>query len=279
MPSLVDAYSIHVYWDYRGPEKIDERLKEVREIVDGLGDAKKPLYVTESGVRGVFADHEAKPGHLVQGNVPVGQTNLNAFQRAWFALQAVRKGFRGVVAWDGYFAMYDSTLQRYSLIGPPEDWTRLPAFRALRLLTLAYFGKYDNGTQDYSLIGPPQQGWPLRPVYYLTRLFTGATRPGWKVVDAEGAPAGKLVSAYAGPNGQLTVIGLDSDGASLSSASPTKVSYRIEGLPPDTPFQLELWNGDGSGRLATVGAVRSDGLGEAAVTAPLQSVFALTTAR
>ena len=42
-----------------------------------------------------------------------------------------------MIAWDGYFAMYDPTLQRYSLIGPPEDWTRLPAFRALRLLTLA----------------------------------------------------------------------------------------------------------------------------------------------
>jgi hypothetical protein len=246
MPSLVDAYSIHVYWDYWDPAKLARRLTDVQRIVAALPPSgQRPVYVTEYGVRGLRTLNGTRypqPGVYADGT-PLEQTTINAFQHAWFDVLAARLGYHGLVKWDGYF------------------------------------GKYDNGTQDYSLIGPPQQGWPLRPVYYLTRLFTGTTRPGWKVVQAAGAPAGKLVSAYAGPSGQLTVIGLDSDGASLSSVSPTQVSYRIDGLPPDTPFQLELWNGDGAGRLATAGSYRSDGLGEVTVTAPLQSVFALTTLR
>jgi hypothetical protein len=245
MPSLVDAYSIHVYWDYWNPAKLVRRLTEVHRIVAALpSGGQRPVYVTEYGARGLRTLNGTRypqPGVYADGT-PLEQTTINAFQHAWFDVLAARLGYYGLVKWDGYF------------------------------------GKYDNGTQDYSLIGPPQQGWPLRPVYYLTRLFTQSIKPGWKTVDAAGAPAGKLVSAYAGPSGQLTVIGLDSDGASLSSASPTRVSYRIEGLPPDTPFQLEVWNGDGSGRLSTGDTVRSDGLGTATVTAPLQSVFALTTA-
>jgi hypothetical protein len=246
MASLVDAYSIHVYWDYWNAPKLVRRLTEVRRIVDALpAGGRRPVYVTEFGVRGlrtVNGTRYPQPGLYADGT-PLEQTTINAFQHAWFDVLAARLGYYGVVKWDGYF------------------------------------GKYDSGTQDYSLIGPPQQGWPQRPIYYLTRLFTQATRAGWRVVGANGAPAGKLVSAYAGPNGQLTVIGLDTDGAPLNAASATQVSYRIEGLPPNTAFQLELWNGDGSGRLAAAPSVRSDGLGVGTVTAPLQSVFALTTVR
>jgi hypothetical protein len=239
LADLMDAYSIHVYWDYRGPEKIDARLKDVREVVDGLGDAKKPLYVMESGVRGITADGEAKPGHVAAGAL-VGETNLNGFQRAWFALQAVRRGFRGVVAWDAYFSMYDNELQRYSLIGPPADWTRRPAFRALRLLTLA-------------------------------------ARPGWKgVVVEDGEPTQRVVG-FTGAGGELSVASLDTRGAQLDGASQDGSTYEIHGLPPNTSFQLCFWNHEGDGLNSFDGHARSDGAGVATFEAPLQSVFVLTT--
>ena len=131
--------------------------------------------------------------------------------------------------------------------------------------------------QDFSLIGPPQEGWPLRPVYYLTRLFTQTVKPGWNVVGLTGAPAQKLVTAYASPSGDLTLIGLDTAGASLDTVSSTVVLYTLDGLPPNTTFRLSYWNLDGTGGNASAGSVRSDAPGQLNVTAPLQSVFALTT--
>jgi hypothetical protein len=73
------------------------------------------------------------------------------------------------------------------------------------------------------------------------------------------------------------VIGLDTAGATLPAASTTTDSYSIAGLPPDSAFQLFYWNQDGSGLISPPGVVRSDGAGMVQVTAPLQSVFAVTS--
>ena len=141
--------------------------------------------------------------------------------------------------------------------------------------TNGYTAKYDRSTQDYSLIGPPTQGWPLRPVYNVTRLFTSTTKPGWKVVGVAGSSGTKLVAAYAGGK-QTTVIGLDTSGAALATPSTTVVSYAVGGLPPGASFQLYVWNPDGSGASAPPVAVQSDTAGMLQVSAPLQSVFAVT---
>src|SRR5439155_21131463 len=54
MTDILDAYSIHVFWDFFDTQKIVDRLTEVREIVDGLPETgRKPLYVAEYGVRGL----------------------------------------------------------------------------------------------------------------------------------------------------------------------------------------------------------------------------------
>ena len=244
MTNWVDAYSIHVYWDYWHPAKLVRRLTEVRQIVNTLPpDGRRPLYVAEYGIRG-FPNQGGKrypePGVYADGT-PLEETTINAFQHAWFNLLAPRLGYYGLSKWDGFF------------------------------------GKYDAGTQDFSLIGPPQEGWPLRPVYYLTRLFTQTVKPGWNVVGLTGAPAQKLVTAYASPSGDLTLIGLDTAGASLDTVSSTVVPYSLDGLPPNTTFQLYYWNLDGTGGNAFAGSIRSDAHGHLSVTAPLQSVFALTT--
>jgi hypothetical protein len=74
------------------------------------------------------------------------------------------------------------------------------------------------------------------------------------------------------------MVGLDTAGASLAAPSQTVDTYSIGGLPPDTAFQLYVWNPDGSGAIAPPLAVRTDVAGMLQVTAPLQSVFAVTTA-
>ncbi|HEX6700426.1 MAG TPA: hypothetical protein VF101_06800, partial [Gaiellaceae bacterium] len=238
MANIVDAYSIHVYWDYRSPTKIDDRILGVRDIVNGLGDAKKPLYVMEYGARGDKAPDGSEPGNTAAGD-PVVDTNLNAFQRAWFALQAVKKGFRGTVAWDAYFAKYDATPQDYSLIGPPDDWTRRPAFRALRLLIKA-------------------------------------VRPGWKGVNVVGVSDTERIVGFTDGH-DVTVAGLDIGGAQQDSGSSASRSYTIGGLPGNTSFGLWFWNRDGDGMNSFDGRVQSDGGGNVSFEAPLRSVFVVTT--
>jgi hypothetical protein len=244
MGDLLDAWSIHVYWDYWDTAKLVRRLTTVRQIVDALpADERRPLYVGEFSARGLRALNGVsypEPGVYADGTW-LPDTTINAFQHAWFDVLAARLGYAGTVKWDGYF------------------------------------GKYDRGTQDYSLIGPPTQGWPLRPVYNATRLFTLTTRPGWIVPGIDGSSGTKLVAAYTGPRKQTTVIGLDTSGATLATPSTTVVTYAVGGLPRDTSFQLYVWNPDGSGATAAPTVVRSDAAGLVQITAPLQSVFAVTT--
>ena len=54
MGDLLDAWSVHVYWDFWEPDKIDERLlREIRSIYASIPEEqRRPLYITEFGVRG-----------------------------------------------------------------------------------------------------------------------------------------------------------------------------------------------------------------------------------
>lgn len=243
---LLDAYSVHVYWNYDETPKIQRRLQGVRDIWTGLpADARKPLYVTEYGVRGrrkVNGKKLPEPGLFGDGGPPIVGTTINAFQHAWFNLFAAKLGYHGLAKWD------------------------------------AYFGKYDSGKQEYGMIGRPgAQGWQLRPSYELTRLFTHTVKPGWDVVAVDAAAGDELVAGYAGGAGQLTVIGLDRRGGSLSSPSPTIVPYHLGGLPRNASLHLLYWNRHGGGLTTDAGEVRTNSSGELTVEAPLHSVFALTT--
>ena len=99
--------------------------------------ARKPLYVTEYGVRGLptFNGARADPGFWSDGT-PISQTNISAFQHAWFDVLSSKLGYVGTSKWD------------------------------------SYFGRYDNSTQAYYMIGDPQSGWPLYPLYNFVRLTT-----------------------------------------------------------------------------------------------------------
>jgi hypothetical protein len=247
MSDLLDAYSIHVFWDYWDTQKLVDRLTEVRQIVDALPEAgRKPIYVAEYGVRGLRSFNgvqQAEPG-VWQDGTPMSQTNVSAFQHAWFDVLAADLGYLGTSKWD------------------------------------SYFGKYDNGTQAYYAIGDPQSGWPLYPMYNLLQLFTTVVKRGWQVLAVDSVPdTSRLLAAYAGKKNQMTVIGLDTAGAQLNTVSDVQVTYSFGGLPPSKTLWLSVWNEAGDGLRGAAKTVASDANGAVNITVPQQGVFVLTTIR
>jgi hypothetical protein len=238
---VVDAFGVHIYWDYWDTAKLEKRLTDVRTLVDALpANERKPLYVTEYGVRG----HKSATnvGGVFDDGTPFQPSNVHAFQVAWFNVVAARLGYAGTIKWDAFVA------------------------------------KYDNTAQDYSLMGPAVEGWPQRPAYRLLQLLTQAVRPGWSALTVDAPADARLVTAFAGPAGELTLIGLDRDGGQLNTPSTTQVSYVVGGLPPGRGFHLSVWNAAGDSATADAGTVTADATGAATITAPLQAVFALTGA-
>jgi hypothetical protein len=247
MSDLLDAYSIHIFWDYWDTQKLYDRLTEVQAIVAALPQAgRKPVYVTEYGVRGLRTFNGAPqvdPGVWEDGTA-VNQTNISAFQQAWFDVLAANLGYIGTSKWD------------------------------------SYYGKYDNGTQAYYIIGAPQSGWPLYPLYNFMQLLTTTVKRGWSVVAVDSVPnTSRILAGYAGKNKQLTVVGLDTAGAQLNTVSPTAVSYTIAGFPPSRRVNVEIWNLAADGLVTRAPALLADAAGVVTVSVPQHAVFVLTTIR
>lgn len=249
MGDLLDAWSVHVYWDFWDAVKIDRRLAdEVRTIFSVIPEEKRrPLFVTEFGVRGVptfEGESGDQPGSWPDGT-GMSRTTLGAFQHAWFMIRAAQLGFNGTIKWDLY-----------------------PA-------------KYDAGEQDHSALGSAAEGWRARPVYRLLQLVTTATEPrGGRIVQVVAAPGtapSKLLTGYVSPAGDITVLGLDTLGGMIRTTSSELVPYAIGGLPANTSFRLLVWNGDGTGENREVGRLSSDATGLVWLSVPRSAVFALTT--
>jgi hypothetical protein len=247
MSDILDAYSIHVFWDYWDTQKIVDRLTEVRLIVDALPESqRKPVYVTEYGVRGQRTFNgvaQVDPGVWDDGT-PITQTNVSAFQHAEFDVLAAQLGYAGTSKWD------------------------------------AYYGKYDNGTQAYYLIGAPQNGWPLYPMYNFMQLLTTTVKREWEIVSVDAVPGTtRMLAGYLGKKKQETVVGLDAAGAQLNTVAPMSVSYTIAGLPPSKQLGLLIWNEAGDGLVGPKHVVQGDAAGVATISVPQQGVFVLTSLR
>ena len=140
MSDLLDAYSIHVFWDYWDTAKLEQRLEDVRAIVDGMPQAaRKPVYSMEYGVRGIKkigTTTFVNPGVWdASEQIPVTQTNVNAFQQGWFDVLAAQLGYAGTVKWDSYYGKYDDTPQAYYMLGQWDEngiWRVNPIYDVVR---------------------------------------------------------------------------------------------------------------------------------------------------
>jgi hypothetical protein len=271
MSNLLDAYSEHVYWQYNDPGRLEYRLRDVANVMGKVlpPDEQKPVYLMEFGVRG-DATCGAQPrfANLYYGADPscpeIWRTNIAGFQQLWFAIGSAQLGFAGAAKWDAYWAVYD----RNSV-----------------------------NQQVYWMTGPPSEGYPLTPTYEAMSLLFHVTAPGWQIVgvdpwddsdwsvptfhqslgDTSNDQPEQELAAYAGPNGELTVLGLDTHGKALNTASTDPPSsYSIAGLPPETTFTLALWNASGDGTDSIGGTVTTSAAGVARFDVPLQAAFALT---
>jgi hypothetical protein len=261
MSSIVDAYSEHIYWNYWDLPRMEFRLKDVRHLFrEELppSEARKPVYLIEYGVRGIQnfpGKPTLDPGYWEDGT-QISRTNIVAFQQLWFNIESAQLGFSGTAKWD------------------------------------AFWGKFDTGTQAYYTIGPAEEGWPLFPTYHALRMLFQTTARGWQIVgvdpwsdddwklDDQRRPFDqpeKEIAAYAGPNGELTLLGLDSHGRDLNATSAETPAYSIGGLPPATTFNLAIWNATGNGENVISTPVATNAAGVARFTVPLHGAFALTT--
>src|SRR4051812_46192069 len=88
---ILDAYSAHIYWNYQDTATLQRRLNDVQRIVATLPN-KKPLFITEYGVRSADRVVNGKPNGVDPGNfhdgTPLAKTNVAAFQHAWFYILA-----------------------------------------------------------------------------------------------------------------------------------------------------------------------------------------------
>jgi hypothetical protein len=255
MADIVDAYSVHIYWNYWDIPRMEYRLRDVRKIVtEELPEsARKPTFITEFGVRGLrnLPGKPEPPGYWPDGT-QIARTNIAAFQQLWFNLVSAQLGFAGTAKWD------------------------------------AYWGKYDAGTQSHWLIGPAAEGWPLFPAYHAMQLLFQTTARGWQALridpwaeddwssELDDQPE-KEIAAYAGPDGALTLMGLDTHARALNGASTETVGYSIGGLPASTTFNLAIWNAAADGENTVAGTLTTTPAGVARFDAPLHAAFALTT--
>jgi hypothetical protein len=164
-PSVLDGYSIHVYWEPTAgaqgfPAKPERRLTNLERTARRLGLAA-PIYVTEYGVRQVRA--RVKPGRI--GGVGIDESPSAAFQHGWFNAIAAQRRCVGLSKWVLY-----------------------------RTDRAAGFG-------EWGMIGTPAAEFPRFPVYRVTRLFSHFCPRGW-LPDGLSRPSANMVaSRFVAPDG------------------------------------------------------------------------------
>ena len=274
MGDIVDGYAEHVYWFYYDPGRLEYRLRDTWHLMNEVlpPAQRKPVYMMEFGIRGLTAC-DGKPTvttlpvyYAVDPTCPeIWRLNIAGFQQLWFNIDSAQLSVAGASKWDAYWSRYDNS---------------------------------SAGNQLYWMIGPPTEGSPLTPTYNAMWLLFHTTAPGWQIVgvdpwdssdwtvptyhqsggDTTNDQPEQELAAYAGPSGELTVVGLDTHGKMLNVASTDPPSsYSIGGLPPSTTFTLAEWNATGDGTDSIAGPVTTNAAGVARFEVPLQAAFALTT--
>lgn len=136
-PSVLDAYSIHVYWkpgkppDGEFPGKATNRLDNLAELAQSLRIGK-PIYITEYGVRFAVRPESDRPGNFE--GTPLERAPESVFEHAWFNARAPQKGFVGLVKWVMYRVDMRTGWGKWGLLGTPRHrCDRTPMFHMTRL--------------------------------------------------------------------------------------------------------------------------------------------------
>ena len=270
MNDVLDAWSEHIYWNYDDPQRMEERLKDVAYLVNQElpESARKPTFLMEYGVRGYTScgtQPNLKNAYYLPDCSDLRRMPLAAFHKLAFVIASAQLGFDAVSNWDLYWSTYDRT----------------------------------KANQSFWMIGPPEEGWALYPSYYAFQLLLQTTARGWQVLgvdpwttadEAEPIarqttdpptwiwdPAEQELTAYSGPDGQLTIVGLDTNGRTLVTPNGVSSDYSVGGVPPDTTFTLALWNATGDGTNSVAQTITTGAAGVARFSVPLQAAFVLTT--
>jgi hypothetical protein len=264
MGDILDAYSEHIYWWYDAPGRMEYRLRDTYNLVTNElpEPERKPTYLMEFGIRGANTCG-TKPAfqnlYYAPDCTEIWRTNIAGFQQLWFNIESAQLGFAGTSKWDAYWARYDrssATNQSYWMTGPAsEHYALTPTYNAMRLL----FTTTERGWQVLGVDPWADDDWTSKA------FNVPADSPEQEVV------------AYAGPHGELTLIGLDTHGSALNTASSETSAYSIGGLPPSTTFHLAIWNATGNGENSVAGDVTTNAAGVARFDVSLQAAFALTT--
>ena len=175
LADVCDGYSVHMYWEYpQASDYIPSRMNEVAAIQEKLpASARRPLFITEFGLRGKDWHGPGKePGRYDDGT-PVAQSWVYPLQIAWLMTEATRRGYVATVQWEACDVGY-------------------PRIR-----------------MHYGLLGEAAEGWPLRPSYQVLRLFTHTIAPGWRAVRFEGDSSEMSLGAAQGPDRELTLMALN----------------------------------------------------------------------
>ena len=259
MNDVLDAYSVHIYWQYFDIPRMEFRLKDVHRIIteELPAAARKPTYIMEFAVRGIntAAGKPTKQFAYWEDGTEMRKTNVAAFQQLWFFLESAQLGYTGTAKWDAYWGMYDLS---------------------------------SVNNQVYWMTGTAAEGWPLFPTYHALRLLLQTTQRGWQGVQVApwteddwqvGVPdqPEQEIAAFAGPDGYLTLMGLDTHARLLNTASTESPRYSIGGLPPSTELNLAIWNAVADGVNSIAPKVTTNAAGVARFEVPLHAAFALTT--
>jgi hypothetical protein len=138
-PSVLDAYSIHVYWKpgpkARGgefPDKPRNRLDNLEDLATKQLGLTKPIYVTEYGVRFPVKPESNRPG-VLEGK-PMERAPESVFEHAWFMARAPQKGCVGLVKWTMYRTDLRTGWGQWGLVDAPSTkCKRTPMFHMMRL--------------------------------------------------------------------------------------------------------------------------------------------------
>ncbi|HTL28124.1 MAG TPA: hypothetical protein VL282_02840 [Tepidisphaeraceae bacterium] len=226
-----DGYSIHSYWDYWRIGTFRQHIKEVAEVVEKMPpEQRRPLYVTEFGARG-FREHPSiEPGKSDTGK-PVADVPVYSFEIGIFMMDAINNGFVGTAQWDCYDVWYDRKM-------------------------------------GYGVIGSVENGFPLKPGYWMLSLFTHATEPGWQPMRIDGEVDDVWINALKSKS-DLSVFVLN------RVHGEKKVT--VSGLPAGKSLNSWIWNGDGKGTLQRAEAVSIDADGTATMSVPNMAIRVITT--